>query len=122
MFLPLESLYLEVVRDEGLMSRIQRECRVVITGPSTFAAMLSALQMGFRTLAIEERSSEVWKMLESVKRDFAAFASTLEIVRSRIEQASTSLNKAYTQSQKVQKQLEGVSLPGQEQNGLEDEA
>ena len=78
MFLPVEGLYAEVMRDMDTAEQLQREQRVVIAGPSTFAALLNALQMGFRTLAIEQRSSEVWKLLGAVKNDFGRFAEVLE--------------------------------------------
>jgi len=78
LFLPFESLYAEVLRTPGLFESIQRECRINIAGPTTLSAFLSSLQMGFRTLAIEKRSSEVWELLGAVKTEFSLFGTVLE--------------------------------------------
>ncbi len=86
MFLPVEGLYAEVVQQADLVEAIQREQRVVIAGPGTFSALLNALQMGFRTLAIEQRSGEVWKLLGTVKADFGAFSDVLEKTQMSLRQ------------------------------------
>lgn len=108
MFLPVEGLYAEIVRDMDLVDTIQREERVVIAGPSTFAALLNALQMGFRTLAIEKRSSEVWKLLGAVKADFGHFADTLEKTQQRLRQASDTIDSAFSRSRTIERRLSEV--------------
>ena len=105
MFLPVEGLYAEVMRDRDTAEQLQREQRVVIAGPSTFAALLNALQMGFRTLAIEQRSSEVWKLLGAVKNDFGRFAEVLEKTQQRLRQASDSIDTAFTRTRAIQRRL-----------------
>ncbi len=110
MFLPVEGLYAEVMRSMDVAEAIQREQRVVIAGPSTFAALLNALQMGFRTLAIEQRSSEVWRLLGHVKNDFAQFGDTLEKTRQRLQQASDSIDTAFLKTRSIQKRLGEVEL------------
>ncbi len=89
MFLPTEGLYAEVLRRPGLAESLQRECRVVVAGPTTLAALLNSLQMGFRTLAIEQRSSEVWQLLGAVKTQFGQFGGLLEKVHKKLDQASS---------------------------------
>lgn len=110
MFLPVEGLYAEVMRSMDVAEAIQREQRVVIAGPSTFAALLNALQMGFRTLAIEQRSSEVWQLLGHVKNDFAQFGDTLEKTRQRLQQASDSIDTAFLKTRSIQKRLGEVEM------------
>lgn len=105
MFLPVEGLYAEIMRDMDTAEQLQREQRVVIAGPSTFAALLNALQMGFRTLAIEQRSSEVWKLLGAVKNDFGRFAEVLEKTQQRLRQASDSIDTAFTRTRAIQRRL-----------------
>lgn len=108
MFLPVEGLYAEAVSAAGLTEQLQRECRVVIAGPSTFAALLNALQMGFRTLAIEQRSGEIWKLLTAVREDFGRFADILEKTRQRLQQASESMDSAFTRTQAIRRKLNAV--------------
>jgi len=105
MFLPVEGLYAEVVQQVDLVDAIQREQRVVIAGPSTFTALLNALQMGFRTLAIEKRSGEVWKLLGTVKADFGAFSDVLEKTQMRLRQASESIDSAFVKTRNIQRHL-----------------
>ncbi|MGN1020854.1 MAG: DNA recombination protein RmuC [Aristaeellaceae bacterium] len=112
MFLPVEGLYAEVVQIPGLTEAIQREYRVVAAGPSTFSALLNALQMGFRTLAIEQRSGEVWKLLGQVKSDFGRFADTLDKTRQKLQQASESIDTAFTRTRAIQKRLGAVETLG----------
>ena len=92
MFLPVEGLYSEALQTPELVESLQRDYRVVIAGPGTFSAMLSALQMGFRTLAIEKRSGEVWLLLGDIKKDFSRFAEMLENTRRRLDQAGESID------------------------------
>ena len=91
MFLPIESLYAEVLRHPGLFETLQRKHRITITGPTTMSALLNSLQMGFRTLAVTKRSSEVWKILEAVKTEFGKFSSKLELVYKQLSTAKRSL-------------------------------
>lgn len=114
MFLPVEGLYAEVVQQIDLVDAIQREQRVVIAGPSTFTALLNALQMGFRTLAIEKRSSEVWKLLGTVKADFGAFSEVLEKTQLRLRQASESIDSAFARTHVIQRHLGAVESAGME--------
>ncbi len=112
MFLPVEGLYAEVVQQTDLVDLIQREQRVVIAGPSTFSALLNALQMGFRTLAIEKRSGEVWKLLGTVKADFGAFSEVLEKTQMRLRQASDSIDSAFVKTRTIQRHLGAVESAG----------
>jgi DNA recombination protein RmuC len=113
MFLPSEGLYAEVMRRTVLVSNLQREYRIVISGPSTFAAFLNSLQMGFRTLAIQKRSGEVWKVLGEVKAAFGRFGDSLDAVRKRLEQAATSVDDAQKKTRTLAGKLKSVeSLPG----------
>ena len=92
MFLPVESLYAEILRHPGLFEVLQRKYRITVTGPTTLSALLNSLQMGFRTLAVQKRSSEVWKILEAVKTEFDKFSDQLDKVDKQITTASKSLN------------------------------
>ena len=112
MFLPVEGLYAEVVQQIDLVDAIQREQRIVIAGPSTFAALLNALQMGFRTLAIEKRSGEVWKLLGTVKADFGSFGDVLEKTQMRLRQASESIDAAFVRTRTIQRHLGAVESAG----------
>ena len=91
MFLPVEGLYAEVLRHPGLFEILQRKYRITVTGPTTLSALLNSLQMGFRTLAVQKRSSEVWKTLEAVKTEFSRFSSQLAKVDKQLSSASKSL-------------------------------
>ena len=91
MFLPVESLYAEVLRHPGLFEILQRKYRITVTGPTTLSALMNSLQMGFRTLAVQKRSSEVWKTLEAVKTEFNKFSGQLEKVDDQLSKASKSL-------------------------------
>jgi len=108
MFLPLESLYAEVVRNAELVEGVQREQRVVIAGPSTLLAMLNSLQMGFRTLAIEKRSAEVWRLLGAVKNDFGLFSQVLQSTQEKLSQASKTIDKAFVRTRSIQRKLRSV--------------
>ncbi|MBQ8554685.1 MAG: DNA recombination protein RmuC [Clostridia bacterium] len=112
MFLPVEGLYAEIVQQVGVVDAIQRDQRVVIAGPGTFSALLNALQMGFRTLAIEKRSSEVWKLLGTVKADFGAFSTVLEKTQQRLRQASESIDSAFAKTRTIQRHLGAVESAG----------
>jgi DNA recombination protein RmuC len=113
MFLPTEGLYAEAIRRPGLIDALQREHRVVIAGPTTFTALLNSLQMGFRTLAIEKRSSEVWQTLGVVKAEFGKFAGILEKAEKQIATVGKSLADASRKTRTIERKLKGVeSLPG----------
>jgi DNA recombination protein RmuC len=108
MFLPAEGLYAEAMRRPGLAEAMQRERRVVMAGPSTVAALLNALQMGFRTLAIEHRSSEVWETLGSVKTEFAKYADVLAKVKKKLSEAQNTIDSAETRTRAIQRRLRDV--------------
>ena len=108
MFLPVEGLYAEALQSPDLVESLQRDYRVVIAGPGTFSAMLNALQMGFRTLAIEKRSGEVWLLLGEIKKDFSRFAEMLENTRRRLDQAGESINSAVSRSRTIQRKLSAL--------------
>ncbi|MEG8946900.1 DNA recombination protein RmuC [Rosettibacter firmus] len=116
MFLPVEGLYAEVLRRPGLAESLQREYRVTIAGPTTLSALLNSLQMGFRTLAIEKRSSEVWKILSSVKTEFGKFGDVLEATQKKLQEASNKIEEATKSTRKIERQLKDVQiLPPDEQ-------
>lgn len=108
MFLPTEGLYAEALREPGLADSIQREFRVVVSGPSTLVALLNSLQMGFRTLAIQERSSQVWEILGTVKTEFDRFGDWLAKVREKFAAASKELDKVDTRTRMMRSKLRGV--------------
>ena len=108
MFLPLESLYAEIARSGDLLEQMQREQRVVIAGPSTLLALLNSLQMGFRTIAIEKRSAEVWRLLGAVKNDFGNFSSILERTQEKLKQATDSIDSAFVRTRSIERKLRRV--------------
>jgi len=115
MFLPTEGLYAEVLRRPGLSESLQRECKVIVTGPTTLAALLNSLQMGFRTLAIEKRSSEVWTLLGAVKTEFATFGTILDRTSKKLQEASNTIDSAATRSRAIERKLRDVqALPAGE--------
>lgn len=111
MFLPTESLYAEVARREGLIQRVQERYRVLISGPATLCAMLTSIQMGIRSVALEERSGEVLAMLSGMKRDFARFDESVQRMRQRLAQVETELDGLEHQARKVVRALEAVDEP-----------
>lgn len=112
LFLPTEGLYAEVMRRPGLADELQRTHRVVIAGPSTLSALLNSLQMGFRTLALEKRSSEVWQVLGAVKTEFAKFGDVLSKTRETLERAAKNIEQAETRSRQMARKLKTVeALP-----------
>ncbi|MCK9195598.1 MAG: DNA recombination protein RmuC [Syntrophales bacterium] len=108
MFLPAEGLYAEVLRRTGLVEILQRDFKVVVTGPTTLAALLNSLQMGFRTLAIEKRSSDVWSLLGAVKTEFTTFGGILEKTHKKLQEASNIIEKAATRSRSIERRLKNV--------------
>jgi DNA recombination protein RmuC len=112
LFLPTEGLYAEVLRRPGLMEALQREHRITLAGPTTLLAMLSSLQMGFRTLALEKRSSEVWQVLGAVKTEFGKFGDVLAKVKSQTETVLKTLDNAEVRSRAMGRALKKVeALP-----------
>ena len=105
LFLPVEGLYAEALQTPELVESLQRDLRVVIAGPGTFSAMLNALQLGFRTIAIEQRTGEVWRLLGEIKTDFSRFAETLEATRRRLDQAGESIDSAVSRTRTIQRKL-----------------
>lgn len=108
MFLPVEGLYAEVLRRPGLCDSLQREYRISITGPTTLAALLNSLQMGFRTLAIERRSSEVWGLLGAVKTEFGKFGDVLVKTKEKLDQASKQIDAAAVRTRAIERKLKDV--------------
>jgi DNA recombination protein RmuC len=119
LFLPTEGLYAEVLRRPGLMEALQRDCRVTLAGPTTLLAMLSSLQMGFRTLALEKRSSEVWQVLGAVKTEFGKFGDVLAKVKAQTETVLKTLDSAQTRSRAMGRALKTVeALPDTQAQSL----
>jgi DNA recombination protein RmuC len=113
MFLPTEGLFAEVVRRPGLVDALQREHKVLVSGPTTLMATLTSLRMGFRTLAIQQRSSEVWQVLSSVKQEFEKFGGVLQKVEEKLDQAKNVVQQARTRENVLGRKLRAVeSLPG----------
>lgn len=121
MFLPTEGLYAEAIRRVGLVEQVQRDCRVVFAGPTTLAALLNSLQMGFRTLAIQKRSSEVWNLLAGVKTEFGKFGEALSSVKDKLDQAARKMEDVDVRSRAISKKLRDVEgLPENPQPLLPD--
>jgi DNA recombination protein RmuC len=121
LFLPSEGLYAEAIRRIGLVQNVQRDCRVTFVGPTTLAALLNSLQMGFRTLAIQKRSSEVWNLLATVKTEFGKFGEALSAVKEKIDQASRKMEDVDVRSRAITKKLRAVEeLPSNPQPLLRD--
>jgi DNA recombination protein RmuC len=119
LFLPTEGLYAEILRRPGLTDLLQRDYRVTIAGPTTLTALLNSLQMGFRTLAIEKRSSEVWQVLGAVKTEFGKFGDVLAKTKSQLETVTRSIEAAERRTRVMSSKLREVeALPGEQANGL----
>jgi len=119
MFLPFEGLFAEVLRIPGLFENIQRDYKITITGPTTISAFLSSLQMGFRSLAVEKRTSEIWELLGAVKTEFGKFGEVLEKTKQKIEAASKEIDFAGRRSRAIERQLRDVqALPAGTANKL----
>jgi len=108
LFLPTEGLYAEALRHPGLVERLQREHRIVVAGPTTLAALLNSLRIGFRTLAIEQRSSEVWKVLGAVKHEFGKFGDVLEKVKRQLETAGRTIEETGVRTRAMERKLRSV--------------
>jgi DNA recombination protein RmuC len=121
LFLPSEGLYAEAIRRVGLVQNVQRDCRVTFVGPTTLAALLNSLQMGFRTLTIQKRSSEVWSLLAGVKTEFGKFGEALSGVRDKLDQAARKMEDVDVRSRALTKKLRDVEeLPSNPQPMLKD--
>jgi DNA recombination protein RmuC len=119
LFLPTENLYAEALRRPGLMEAMQRDHRVSLAGPTTLLAMLSSLQMGFRTLAIEQRSAEVWQVLGAVKTEFAKFGDVLAKTKKKLDEASQTIDAAEVRTRAMARRLKTVeSLPAEQAQAL----
>lgn len=119
MFLPTEGLYAEVLRQPGLLEKLQHDHRVVVAGPTTLSAILNSLRMGFRTLAIEKRSSEVWQILAAVKTEFGKFGEVLTRVKRQLDTASNTIDKTEVRTRAMARTLREVEeLPGEESGKL----
>jgi DNA recombination protein RmuC len=119
LFLPVEGLYAEVLRRPGLMDALQREYRVTLAGPTTLLAMLNSLQMGFRTLALEEQASQVWRVLGAVKTEFERYGEWVGKVREQVQKAADTLDKADTRGRQMRRALRAVeSVSESEAQGL----
>ena len=122
MFLPVEGLYAEVLRRPGLCDTLQREHRIVVTGPTTLAALLNSLQMGFRTLAIEKHSSEVWQLLGVVKTEFGKFGDVLAKTKKKLREAGETIDKAEVRTRAIARKLREVQeVPLTETKGFIEE-
>jgi len=111
LYLPTESLYAEVLRRNGLVETLQREYRVAVAGPTTLAALLNSLQMGFQTLAIQKQSSEVWKVLGQVRTEFAKYADVLARVQKKLQEASNTVDQGLTRTRVLERRLRDVEAP-----------
>lgn len=124
LFLPTEGLYAEILRRPGLAEQLQRDCRVTLAGPTTLAATLNALQMGFRTLAIQKRSGEVWRVLEAVKTEFGRYGEVLDKVQKKLHEATRSIDGVAVRRRAIDRTLRAVGrLPEEEARvllGLDD--
>jgi DNA recombination protein RmuC len=119
LFLPTEGLYAEVIRRPGLGDDLQRLHRVTIAGPTTLAALLNSLQMGFRTLAIQQRSSEVWQVLGAVKTEFGKFGPVLEKVKKKLQEASSTIDHASVRERAIHRKLRQIeAVPSMETAAL----
>ncbi len=121
LFLPIEGLFAEILRRPGLFEKLQNEYKVIITGPTTLTAILNSLHMGFRTLAIEKRTSEVWSLLGAVKTEFGKFGDVLDKTQEKLRQASESIDSAKTRTRAIERKLKDVQeLPSGDANRITD--
>ncbi|MBJ6802379.1 DNA recombination protein RmuC [Geomonas propionica] len=119
MFLANEASYAQVLSRPGLFDTILREHKVIVAGPTTIAALLSSLSLGFKTLAIEKRSSDVWRLLGAIKTEFMTFGTLLEKTRKKLDEASSSIDTAATRTRRIQRKMQGIEeLPEHEAKGL----
>ncbi len=110
LFLPTEGLFAEIIRRPGLVDDLQRDYRIVVTGPTTLMALLNSLRMGFRTLAIQRRSSEVWQVLAAVKTEFGKYGDALDKVQKKLSEASESIDKVTVRRKAIDQKLRSVEV------------
>ena len=110
LFLPTEGLYAEVLRRPGLVETLQRDCRIAVAGPTTLLALMTSFQMGFRTLAIEKRSSEVWRTLSTVKSEFGKFGDALDAVKKKLLEAGNKIDETSRRSRAMGRALRDVEM------------
>lgn len=108
LYLPAESLWSEVLKINGLVERVQRDCHVTIVGPTVLAAFLNSLQMGFKTLAIEQKSAEVWRLLGEVKAEFGRFSESVGSMEKRIDSVKSAISAMRTRTNVMERKLKGV--------------
>ena len=121
MFLPVEGLYAEVLRDMDTVTAIQSKYRVVVAGPTTLGALLNSLQIGFKTLAIQKRSGEIKHLLSSIISDFMGFSVMLEKTKKKLDEASNTIEKAVKKSNTIQKRLKNVQKIEPDKDEITDE-
>ena len=115
LYVPIEGLYAEVLRHSHIQERLQNKYRIIMSGPTTLAALLNSLQMGFKTLAIEKRSSEVWTILAAVKEEFVKFGDILDKTQKKLQEAGNTIETASRKSRTIERKLRNVeSLPEQQ--------
>jgi DNA recombination protein RmuC len=117
LYLPTEGLYAEVIRRPGLVDDLQRKCRIVVAGPTVLLAILNSLRMGFRTLAIQQRSSEVWRLLAAVKTEFGKYGDVLDKVRRKLTEASDTIDKVAVRRRQIDRKLAGVETLPEDETG-----
>jgi DNA recombination protein RmuC len=110
LFLPTEGLYAEIIRRPGVVDSIQRDFRIIIAGPTTLLALLNSLRMGFRTLAIQKRSSEVWQILGAVKSEFGKYGAVLDKVQKKLQEASSTIDDVATRKRQIDRKLRSVEV------------
>jgi DNA recombination protein RmuC len=110
MFLPTEGLFAEVIRRPGLVDWLQRECHTMVAGPTTLVSLLTSLRLGFRSLAIQQRSSEVWQVLSAVKTEFEKFGGVLDKVHKKLEEAQKVVEEAGVRRRAMDRKLRGVEV------------
>jgi DNA recombination protein RmuC len=118
LFLPTEGLYAETIRRAGLVDALQRDCRVVVAGPTTLLALLNSLRMGFRSLAIQKRSSEVWHVLRAVKTEFEKYGDMLDKVQKKLDEASSTIEGVARSRRQIDRRLAGVERLPESEAGL----
>ena len=119
LFLPTEGLFAEVVRRPGLPDLLQGKYKVVVAGPTTLWSILNSLQMGFRTLAIQQRSSEVWKLLAAVKTEFGKYGDILDKVQKKLQEATNTIDTAAVRTRAIERKLRDVQeLPASDAQGV----
>ena len=110
MYLPIEGLYAEIAKNGGLIENLQQNFKVVVCGPSTISALLNSLQLGFKTLSIEKRSSEIWQLLGVFKKEFELFSNLLAKTQKKLEEASSTIESATKKTNTIAKKLKSITV------------